>query len=173
MNSRNPEHHRSRRDHPRRDYRRDQGGGQYRRDYRQQRRPYHPRRPPRHEHRGPREEPKPMPIGKKCNPLCPFFRCAKRALVVTTYIMQGKPQKIAYCNWIGDTCIGYQCQFAYCEKKALLPDGTCAFAVREEQEKKKTKDYLEELAEEDQDEVKARSILTRRLGRRDLEDLEF
>ncbi len=114
-----------------------------------------------------------MPIGKKCNPLCPFFRCAKRALVVTSYIMQGKPQKIAYCNWIGDTCIGYQCQFAYCEKKALLPDGTCAFAVREEQEKKKTKDYLEELAEEDQDEIKARSILTRRLGRKDLEDLEF
>ena len=40
------------------------------------------------------------------------------------------------------------------------------------QEKKKTKDYLEELAEERMDE-KARSILVRRLGRRDLEDLEF
>ncbi len=48
----------------------------------------------------------------------------------------------------------------------------CAFALREEQEKKKTKDYLEELAEEKMDE-KARSILVRRLGRKDLEDLEF
>ncbi len=173
MSSRNPDYRRNRRDHQRRDQRRG-NHGQYRRDSRyQHRKPYHRPRHPRPEHRGPREEPKPMPIGKKCNPLCPFFRCAKRALVVTSYIMQGKPQKMAYCNWIGDTCIGYQCQFAYCEKKALLPDGTCAFAVREEQEKKKTKDYLEELAEEDQDEIKARSILTRRLGRRDLEDLEF
>lgn len=173
MNSHNPDYHRNRRDHQHNHRREDYG--QYRRDSSryQHRRPYHRPRHPRSEYRGPREEPKPMPTGKKCNPLCPFFRCAKRALVVTSYIMRGKPQKMAYCKWIGDTCIGYQCQFAYCEKKALLPDGTCAFALREEQEKKKTKDYLEELAEEDQDEVKARSILTRRLGRKDLEGLEF
>ncbi len=141
---------------------------------RRPRQPYKPRQP-RQQPRIPQrrqEELKPLPIGKKCNPLCPFFRCANRALMIMTKYESGKPVKVAFCRWIGDNCIGHQCQYAYCEKKALLPDGTCAFAVREEQEKKKTKDYLEELAEEKVDE-KARSILVRRLGRRDLEDLEF
>ncbi len=146
-----------------------------RHDYqRRPRQPYRPR-PPRQQPRIPQrrqEELKPLPIGKKCNPLCPFFRCANRALMVMTKYESGKPVKVAFCRWIGDNCIGHQCQYAYCEKKALLPDGTCAFALREEQEKKKTKDYLEELAEEKMDE-KARSILVRRLGRKDLEDLEF
>lgn len=118
------------------------------------------------------KELKPTPIGKKCNPLCPFFRCANRALTIMTKYESGKLVRIAFCRWIGDNCIGYQCQYAYCDRKSLLPDGTCAFAVKEEQEKKKMKDYLEELAEERVDE-KARSILVRRLGRRDLEDLEF
>lgn len=118
------------------------------------------------------EELKPTPIDKKCNPLCPFFRCANRSLTLMNRYEAGKPIRTPFCRWIGDTCIGYQCQYAYCDKKALLPDGACAFAVREEQEKKKTKDYLEELAEEKMDE-KARSILVRRLGRRDLEDLDF
>ena len=134
-------------------------------------RPVKPPRPQPRVQRRP-EELKPIPIGKKCNPLCPFFRCGNRALTVMTKYESGKPVRIAFCRWIGDNCIGYQCQYAYCDRKALLPDGTCAFAVREEQEKKKTKDYLEELAEERMDE-KARSILVRRLGRRDLEDLEF
>jgi hypothetical protein len=101
---------------------------------------------------GPRSEPRPRPIGDKCNPLCPFFRCSKNALRITTAQYKGRIIKVAFCSWIGDKCIGAQCRFAYCEKRAMLPDGRCAFAVRRQQ----MKDFEDELRELEEEEKKFR-----------------
>ena len=92
------------------------------------------------------QEPKPRPIGDRCNPLCPFFRCAQKALRITTEHYRGRPVKVAMCSLVGDRCVGAQCRFAYCEKRAMLPDGRCAFAV--EAKAKAMKSFEEELKEE-------------------------
>lgn len=96
-----------------------------------------------------REEPKPRPIGDKCNPLCPFFRCSKNALRITTVYYRGRPMKVAMCAWIGDKCIGAQCRYASCAKHAMLPDGRCQFAVEASAKAKARalKDFEEELRE--------------------------
>lgn len=100
-----------------------------------------------------RGEPRPRPIGDRCNPLCPYFRCMKKALQIRTEYYRGRPIKIALCSWTGDKCIGSQCRYAYCTKHAMLPDGRCMFALQgrrgapefEEELKKKSKiDELEE-----------------------------
>ncbi len=124
------------------------------------------KRTPRRREEPQKQRPKPMPIGRKCNPLCPYFRCSKKALVIKTEFFKGRQRKIAYCRWIGDTCIGASCQYAYCALRALLPNGDCMFAVQAE--KKKTKDMFEELKESELDE-KTRSLMTRRLGKKDLD----
>ncbi len=130
---------------------------------------YRDRRGPRPREEGQRGfQPKPMPIGRKCNPLCPYFRCSKRALVVKTEFFKGRQKKTAYCRWIGDACIGARCQYAYCALRALLPNGDCMYAVQAEKEKKKMRDMFEELSEADLDE-KAKSLMTRRLGKKDLD----
>ncbi len=95
--------------------------------------------------------PVPRPIGDKCNPLCPFFRCAKNALRITIEQYKGKNIRVPFCSWIGDKCIGAQCRFAYCEKKAMLPDGRCAFAAKRSAP---TKDFEEELDEIEEEERK-------------------
>jgi hypothetical protein len=105
------------------------------------------RRDPRQElNQGARQEPRPKPIGDRCNPLCPFFRCSQKALRITTEHYRGRPVKVAICSLVGDRCVGSQCRFAYCEKKAMLPDGRCAFAV--ESKAKRMKPFEEELSEE-------------------------
>ncbi|MEM1604302.1 MAG: hypothetical protein QXV93_02755 [Zestosphaera sp.] len=111
-----------------------------------------------------KEELKPLPLGDKCNTLCPFFRCSKNALVVVNKVVKGHVQKVAMCRWIGDTCLGYRCQFAYCERKALLPDGKCAFAVKFREGEK---EFIKELDEAKIDE-KLKNLLARRSGRKDL-----
>jgi hypothetical protein len=106
------------------------------------RREFHPRR----EFRG-REyaEPEPKPIGNSCNNLCPLFKCAKAALVYSTKVVKGFTQKVAMCRLTGDQCIGYKCQFAYCERKALLPNGNCAFTIKF----KDSEDFFNELEKEE------------------------
>jgi hypothetical protein len=37
----------------------------------------------------------------------------------------------AFCNWVGDICVVAKCNYAFCEKRALLPDGSCGFVERE------------------------------------------
>ncbi len=96
-----------------------------------------------------RRELRPRPVGDKCSPLCPFFRCNKKALTIKTEYFKGRPIKKAFCSWIGDECIGAQCKYAYCEKNAMLPDGRCAFAVKA---KGPQKDFEEELMELERDE---------------------
>lgn len=104
-----------------------------------------------------------MPIKDKCNPLCPFFKCSKSALVIVNRVVKGHVQKAAMCRWIGDQCLGSRCQFAYCERKALLPDGRCAFAVKF---KESGDAFLRELEESDVD-AKVKDLLNRKVGRRD------
>jgi len=100
-------------------------------------------RPPR-----PRErrELRPRPIGDKCSPLCPFFKCLKGALIIRTEYYRGRPIKVPICSWTGDRCIGPKCRYAYCEKHAMLPDGRCAFAVQARA--KRQVDFEEELKRE-------------------------
>ena len=106
-----------------------------------------PRGPPR-PRRPSRGEPKPRPIGDRCNPLCPFFRCNYNALQVTTTYYRGRPMKVAMCRWIGDKCIGPQCRYASCAKHAMLPDGRCQFAVEAKaRAARRFKDFEEELRE--------------------------
>ncbi len=68
-----------------------------------------------------------------CTPVCPFraFYCAKKALIIRK--RGGKLE--AWCAWIGDKCIGYKCQFASCNRHALLPDGRCKLLVKKEERK--------------------------------------
>ncbi len=105
----------------------------------------------------------PMPLGKQCNPLCPFFKCSKNALVVVNKVVKGHVQKVAMCRWIGDQCLGVKCQFAFCERRALLPDGTCAFAIRF---RESGDEFLKEVEKESLDN-RVRDLLSRRVGRRE------
>lgn len=122
------------------------------------------RRPPRLD----AGEPKPMPLGEKCNYLCPYFRCNKKALMVTTKYMKGNPYKVGLCRWAGDTCITGDCQYAYCEKRALLPGNRCGFAKKSEQTDHDLEKELEKAGDELDHQVK--KILSKRLGKKD-EDL--
>ena len=115
---------------------------------------YNPRGPSRR-WQGPRRDqgsgmkPKPRPIGDRCSPLCPFFRCQKNALRVEIQQYKGRPIKVPMCAWIGDKCIGAQCRYAYCELRAMLPDGRCRFAVKAKT--KQQKSFEDELMEMDKE----------------------
>jgi hypothetical protein len=81
-----------------------------------------------------------------CVATCSLFRCDKRALYIKYnnpqnrggYGQQGNPWEpktiadgAAYCNWVGDVCVISKCSFAFCSKRALLPDGSCGYESRE------------------------------------------
>jgi len=89
----------------------------------------------------------PMPIGEKCNPLCPFFICTRRALVVGNKSYRGKIRKVAFCRLIGGECIGAECKFASCKLNALLPDGRCAKALEKKTKKTTDEDLFKEMRE--------------------------
>ncbi len=69
-------------------------------------------------------------ISTDCTPLCPFraFMCTRRALV----IRRRRGRLEAFCEWSGDRCIGWRCQFAVCMRHALTPDGKCSLLLRRE-----------------------------------------
>jgi hypothetical protein len=90
--------------------------------------------------------------GKKlCGATCSHFRCGQRALYVKKAPQQqGGPQGgyqggyrsnswqqrpagegTAYCNWVGDVCVVAGCNYAFCERRALLPDGSCGLDEKE------------------------------------------
>ncbi len=93
-----------------------------------------------------------------CSPLCPYFRCSKKALFVTTQHYRGQPLRVPYCQWIGDKCIGAQCQYAYCAIQKMLPDGRCAWAIEKKQ--RKSRDFEEDLEKMGPDE-RTKSLLTK------------
>jgi hypothetical protein len=113
-----------------------------------------------------RREATPQPINGKCNPLCPFFWCAKRAYQIRRDPRTGR--RYVYCTWIGDECIGASCQYASCKLNYLLPDGSCAYARK--QEKRTSKDMLEELETEKLDR-RTKEVLHKRFGRIDYDDV--
>ncbi len=46
------------------------------------------------------------------------------------YQIPGRPILTAsfstpYCSWVNDACRGAGCNYAFCERKLLLPDGRC------------------------------------------------
>ena len=143
--------------------------GRHRGGYRHPRRGgYREAEPRREQRRWEQEKLEPKPINGMCNPLCPFFRCSRRALVVRKMTIRGKTQLVPFCTWVGDVCIGPKCQYAYCARRALLPDGRCLFAVKA-QEKRSGEDFEKEIEKELEEERKAAMIARRRLGR-DLEE---
>ena len=99
--------------------------------------------------RPPRRDLTPKPIGDKCNPACPLFRCSQNALMYTKKYIKGRMMTVVMCRLVGDRCIGYNCQYAYCERKYLLPDGRCAWVLRKEEEKEE--DFLKDLEEEEKE----------------------
>ncbi|BAB65338.1 hypothetical protein STK_03590 [Sulfurisphaera tokodaii str. 7] len=102
-----------------------------------------------------------MPLGEKCNYLCPYFRCNKKALNIQKKYVKGTPQKIGYCMWVGDICITGDCQYAYCEKRALLPGNKCAFAIKRNEN---GEDMERELKKEEEYDSKMKDILSKRFG---------
>lgn len=63
-----------------------------------------------------------MSGSQRCTPLCRFFRCAKRALMI-----RGNK---AWCRWVNDECDPARCSFATCAKRRLLPDGRCGEKIK-------------------------------------------
>jgi hypothetical protein len=106
----------------------------------------------------------PRPAGIYCNPLCPYFRCAKRALTYRSTGAGVGTRVIAFCTWVGDQCIAGACQYAFCEKRYLLPGNKCLYAV--EREKKKTSsDMFKELDKEEKEAKKLRDHLKKHYGK--------
>lgn len=86
----------------------------------------------------------------ECKPTCPNFRCAKKALMKTTskYKRDYKGMDVqAICSWVNDYCSGHKCTFAFCEIRALLPDGRCELELRKKPIK--IRDIEEEARKED------------------------
>ncbi|RLG76789.1 MAG: hypothetical protein DRO12_03815 [Thermoprotei archaeon] len=120
-----------------------------------------------------RERLEPRPIDGVCNPLCPFFRCSRGALIIRRTNTRGKMQPTAFCTWVGDLCIGTKCQYAHCARRALLPDGRCLYAVREQEKQRQEEDFERELERELKEEERAMSRLIRRRYGKDLEEEFF
>lgn len=115
--------------------------------------------------RGPRRDAKPKPLGDKCNPACPFFRCSQNALMFTKKYQRGKMITVVMCRLVGDKCIGYKCQYAYCERKYLLPDGRCAWVLRKKESESGEDEFIKEMKEEERELGRIKNKL------RDLDDL--
>ncbi len=88
---------------------------------------------------------RPMPIGLKCNPLCPLFYCTQRAVVVINKPYRGKYQKVAFCRLTGSECIGAECKYASCRVSALLPDGRCAKALEKRRKASSDEELFKEM----------------------------
>lgn len=79
----------------------------------------------------------------QCKATCQFFRCGQRALYIKSSAPQqrgfrsnpweqrGNRDGTPFCNWVGDVCVVARCNYAFCEKRALLPNGTCGLQERE------------------------------------------
>jgi hypothetical protein len=106
----------------------------------------------------------PKPIDTMCNPVCPLFRCTKKALIIK--LVSGKPTP--WCTWVNDTCIGYKCQYASCSARYMLPDGRCVAALKTRE--KEEDEFLKEL-EKEKEMSSLKNVLSRRGLSKDLEEL--
>ncbi len=89
-------------------------------------------------------------MGKPCRPTCPFFRCGNKALIYkgTRPVRLGRFERdrrsmkpstpvgsfaeppLVLCSLDNEPCQGPKCKYAFCEKRALLPDGSCGLEER-------------------------------------------
>lgn len=99
---------------------------------------------------------------RKCTVSCPFFRCSRRSII----IRRQSSGKVILCSLTNDPCIGPKCNFAYCLKHALLPDGTCALSIQ----RAKSRSIEDEVEVLDRELSELRDKL-KRLGRRDVDML--
>jgi hypothetical protein len=116
-----------------------------------------------------------------CKATCTHFRCGQRALFVRNSNPQNRDQQFkgtnrggqweqrstenatAFCNWVGDSCVVSKCNFAFCEKRGLLPDGSCGYEERETGRQSKS---IEDEARREEDALKiARERLLKKTGR--------
>jgi len=140
---------------------RDTSGREYRRDYIDRERVFRESTERTRLREGDIE---PRPNGVYCNPLCPYFRCGKKALSYRTIGVGQGSKVVAFCSWVGDQCIAGSCQFAFCEKRYLLPGNKCLYAI--EKEKRKTSaDIFRELEEEEREARRVRDHLKRHYGK--------
>lgn len=120
-----------------------------------------------------------------CKATCAHFRCGQRALFVRDSNPQYRDQQFrggnrgnpweqcsadnatAYCNWVGDSCVVSRCNYAFCEKLGLLPDGSCGYEEREVGKQSKS---IEEEARHEEDALRiARERLLKKTGREFIE----
>ena len=123
-----------------------------------------PRGPYVHTQRFVQREARPSPRGERCDPSCPLFRCAKHAL--TLKLENGKV--VAYCSWVGDSCIVASCQYASCAAKNMLLDGRCLHALKGREHR--SSDSFDAEIEKELETARIKGILTRRGFGRDLEN---
>jgi len=74
---------------------------------------------------------------------------------------------VALCSWAGDLCQGPSCTYAYCERRALLPDETCSLELRKGSRRVRS---IEEEAEKEELKLKLKGKTLRRI--RELEYIE-
>lgn len=84
---------------------------------------------------------------RPCVPSCPFFRCAKKALIIRGDVF--------WCRWTNDVCNVANCAFAICIRRRLLPGGICGETV-----KRRT----EEVGPEAIKAIKVRARILKKLG---------
>lgn len=85
-----------------------------------------------------------------------LFRCGKKALKPTI-----RGNKIVFwCTWLNDECIGARCQYAYCEARAMTPEGYCTYKPSGE-EGETRRDILTEVKKMEKEVEKIRQHLKR------------
>jgi len=55
-----------------------------------------------------------------------YFRCSKKALRLSR---QGNGY-VTQCTLFGGSCIGYKCQYAFCDAHVMGPSGECLLELR-------------------------------------------
>ncbi len=73
--------------------------------------------------------PKPVPLGEKCNSGCPYFKCFKNALQLNKRVIRGVQTREATCLLLGGPCKGSECRHASCTIKALNANSKCLLAL--------------------------------------------
>lgn len=90
-----------------------------------------------------------------------MFSCSKNALVVRREYSKGREVKVIFCRWVGDYCMGWKCQYSYCQKRAQLPDGKCGLAIQHVAARDRS-DMFEELKELEEESRTIRGKFSRR-----------
>ncbi|MFN3804148.1 MAG: hypothetical protein ACK4SY_03735 [Pyrobaculum sp.] len=84
-----------------------------------------------------------------------LFRCGKKALRPNI-----RGSKIVFwCTWLNDECIGARCQYAFCDARAMTPEGYCTYKAEGEEAKP---DILAEVKKMEREVEKIRVHLKRR-----------